>query len=136
MGHLLHKIGEVVLSALPARLRTDDTRAYIHMDCKGGIPVSAPGVGGNDLWNKIIVAHTLKWPSGFVCLAIFFIKKQNYHHSCQSTTAIMYWVHAGIYRYTNGPQAFQLLSDNSHNSLIKACITVLNTQTAPKLYRL
>ena len=62
--HLLHKIGEVVLSALPARLRTDDTQAYIRMGCKRGNPVSALGVGGNGLWTKIIVAHTLKWPSG------------------------------------------------------------------------
>ena len=67
--HLLRKIGEVVLSALPARLRTDDTQAYIRMDCKRGNPVSALGVGGNGLWKKIIVAHTLKWPSGLVCLA-------------------------------------------------------------------
>ena len=62
------QIGEVVLSALP-RLRTDDTQAYIRMDCKGGNPVSALGVGGNCLWNKFIVAHTMKWPSGLVCLA-------------------------------------------------------------------
>ena len=66
---MLHKIGEVVLSALPARLRTDDTQAYIRMDCKRGNPVSALGVGGNGLWTKIIVAHTLKWPSDLVCLA-------------------------------------------------------------------
>ena len=62
-------VREVVLSALPARLRTDDTQAYIRMDCKRGNPVSALGVGGNGLWKKIIVAHTLKWPSGLVCLA-------------------------------------------------------------------
>ena len=36
--------GEVVLSALPARLRIDDTQAYIRMDCKGINPVSALGV--------------------------------------------------------------------------------------------
>ena len=42
------KLREVVLSALPARLLMDDTKAYICMDCKGGNPVSAPGVGGND----------------------------------------------------------------------------------------
>ena len=30
--------------------------------CKGGNPVSALGVAGNGLWNKIIVAQTLKWP--------------------------------------------------------------------------
>ena len=74
--HLLHKIGEVVLSALPARLRTDDTQAYIRMDCKRGNPVSALGVGGNGLWKKIIVAHTLKWPSGLVCLATCIKKKR------------------------------------------------------------
>ncbi len=34
-------------SALPARLLVDDTHAYILMDCEGGNPVSAPGVGGN-----------------------------------------------------------------------------------------
>ena len=34
--HLLHKIWEVVLSVLPARLRIDDTQAYIRMDCKRG----------------------------------------------------------------------------------------------------
>ena len=62
-------INEVVLSALPARLRIDDTQAYIRMDCKRGNPVSALGVGGIGLWTKIIVAHTLKWPSGLVCLA-------------------------------------------------------------------
>ena len=70
VGHLLRKIGEVVLSALPARLRIDDTQAYIHMDCKRGNPVSALGVGGNDLWKIKFVAHTLKWPSGLVCLAM------------------------------------------------------------------
>ena len=32
--HLLRKIREVVLSALPARLLIDDTQAYIRMDCK------------------------------------------------------------------------------------------------------
>ena len=52
----------VVLSALPARLRIDDTQAYIRTDCKRGNPVSALGVGGNGLWEKkIIVAHTLNW---------------------------------------------------------------------------
>ena len=40
---------------------------------KGVNPVSALGVGGNDLWTKIIVAHTLKWPSGLVCLATCII---------------------------------------------------------------
>ena len=44
------RTGEVVLSALPARLRTDDTQqACIGMDC---YPV-----------------YTLKWPSGLKCLA-------------------------------------------------------------------
>ena len=43
------KVGEVV-SAL--RLLVDDTQAYILTDCKGGNPVSAPGVGGNGPWNK------------------------------------------------------------------------------------
>ena len=42
-----YKIGEVVLSALPARLRIDDTQAYIHSDCKEEPIVSALGVGGN-----------------------------------------------------------------------------------------
>ena len=37
------------------------------MECKGGYPVPA-------LWwqrplEQIVVAHTLKWPSGLVCLA-------------------------------------------------------------------
>ncbi len=32
----------------------DDTQAYIRMDCKGGNPVSAPGVGGNGPWKKIV----------------------------------------------------------------------------------
>ena len=50
--HLLGKIGEVVLSALPARLRTDDTQAYIRMDCKRGNPVSDLGVGSNGLWKN------------------------------------------------------------------------------------
>ena len=31
---------------LHARLRIDDTQAFTSMDCKGGNPVSAPGVGG------------------------------------------------------------------------------------------
>ena len=30
----IRKIGEVVLSALPSRLRIDDAEAYICMDCK------------------------------------------------------------------------------------------------------
>ena len=47
-----YSIGEVVLSALPARLPTDDTQAYIRMDCKRGNPVSSLGVGGNGLWTK------------------------------------------------------------------------------------
>ena len=50
----------LVLSALPARFRTDDTQAYIRMDCERGNPVSALGIGGNGLWNKITVAYTLK----------------------------------------------------------------------------
>ena len=52
----LRKVGEVVLSALPARLLMDDTQAYICMDCKG---VSATVVGGNGLWqqNKIGSPH-------------------------------------------------------------------------------
>ena len=41
---------------------TDDTQAYIRMDCKRGNSVSALGVGGNGLWTKTIVANTLKWP--------------------------------------------------------------------------
>ena len=45
-------LGEVVPSALPAKLRTDDTQAYLRMDCKRGNPVSALGVGGNSLWKK------------------------------------------------------------------------------------
>ena len=48
----------------------DDTQAYIHMDCKRGNPVSALGVAGNSPWkNRWFLAHTLKWPSGLVCLA-------------------------------------------------------------------
>ena len=78
--HLLNvrKIGDVhvVISALPARLRTDDTQAYISMYCKKGNPVSALGVGSNGLWIKRIVAHTLKWPSGLVCLATWLKKNK------------------------------------------------------------
>ena len=50
---------------------------------KGGNPVSALGVGGNDLWNKIIVALTSKRPSGLVCLATCIKKKtkSNIHRS-------------------------------------------------------
>ena len=44
---------EVVLSAPPARLLMDDTQAYIRMNCKGGNPVSAPGVGGNGPWKNL-----------------------------------------------------------------------------------
>ena len=63
-----------MLSALSARLRTDDTQAYIRFECKGDNPVSTLGVGGNGLREKkIIVAHTLKWLSGLVCLATFFL---------------------------------------------------------------
>ena len=50
----------------------DDTQAYIRMDCRGGSPVSVPGVrvGGKQLFEKkSIVAHALKWPLGLVCLA-------------------------------------------------------------------
>ena len=69
-GTCFVKVGEVVLSALPARLLVNDTQAYILTDCKGGNPVSAPGIGGNSPWeNSWFVAHTLKWPSGLVCLA-------------------------------------------------------------------
>ena len=55
-------VGEVVLSALPARHWTDDTQVYLRMDCKG-------------VTGKQIVAHTLKWPSGRVCLATCIKKK-------------------------------------------------------------
>ena len=48
----MRQIEEVVLSALPARLRIEDTRANIHMNCERGNPVSALGVGGNGLWKK------------------------------------------------------------------------------------
>ena len=77
LWHLLRKIAEVVLSALPARLRIDDFQAYmyIRMDCERGNSVSALGVGGNGLGTEIIVAHTLKWTSGLVCLATC-IKKE------------------------------------------------------------
>ena len=76
--HLLPKNGEVVLSALQARLRTDDTQAYIRMNCKRGNPVSALGVGGNGLLTKIIVAHTLKWPSSLVCVATCIKNNKKY----------------------------------------------------------
>ena len=46
------------------RQKQNDTQAYNRMDCKRGNPVSALGVGGKGLWDKIIVTHTLKWPSG------------------------------------------------------------------------
>ena len=36
MSLLLRKIGDVVLSALPARFQTDDTQAYIRMEFKRG----------------------------------------------------------------------------------------------------
>ena len=51
-NYSVSQMGEVVLSALPARLRIDDTQAYILMDCKRGKPVSALGVGGNGLRKK------------------------------------------------------------------------------------
>ena len=50
------KIGEVVLSALPATLRIEDTQAYIRMECERGNPVSALG-GGNGLWKKKCSPH-------------------------------------------------------------------------------
>ena len=49
---LVVTLGEVVLSALPARLLIDDTQACIRMNCKGGNPVSALGVGGNGPWKN------------------------------------------------------------------------------------
>ena len=55
-------VGEVVLSALPARHWTDDTQVYLRMDCKG-------------VTGKKIVAHTLKLPSGRVCMATCIKKK-------------------------------------------------------------
>ena len=69
------KIREVALSALPVRLRIDDTQAYmymyIRMDCRGGNPVTALGVGGNGPWKKMVVTHNLKWPSSLVSLATY-----------------------------------------------------------------
>ena len=48
----------------------DDTQACIRMDCRGGNPVSAQEmVATRPLEKLLIVAHTLKWPSGLVCLA-------------------------------------------------------------------
>ena len=45
-------------------------QAYIRMDCKGGNPDSAPRSRWQRPMEKTqIVAHTLKWPSGLVCLA-------------------------------------------------------------------
>ena len=64
-----------MLSALPARLWIEDTQAYIRMGCERGNPISALGVGGNGLWKKTIVAHTLKWPPGLVCQATCIKKK-------------------------------------------------------------
>ena len=66
-----HKVGEVVFSALPARLLMDDTQAYIHN------PVLDPGVGGNGPWKNSLqleVAFTL----GLVCLhkKKFIIKRK------------------------------------------------------------
>ena len=100
--HLLHKIGEVVLSALPARLRTDDTQAYIRIDCKRGNPVSALGVGGNSLWKKKIVAHTLKWPSGLVCLAMCIQKqkqKQNMYDPFYVFQKCLYCTCTTLYKH-------------------------------------
>ena len=76
-----------MLSALPARLRTDDTQAYICMDCKRGNPVSALRVGGNGRLKKIIVAHSLKLPSGLVCLATC-IKRARFKTSAGLTLQI------------------------------------------------
>ena len=60
-GHSLEtvetKIQEWSVQLLEHNL-TDDTHAYIHMDCKGGNPVSALGVGGNGPWkNKNCSPH-------------------------------------------------------------------------------
>ena len=41
---------------------TDDTQAYIRMDCTRGNSVSALGVGGNGLWTKTIVAYKKNVP--------------------------------------------------------------------------
>ena len=47
---VLEQIGEVVHSALLARLQVDDTHTYILKDREGGNPVSALGVGSYDPW--------------------------------------------------------------------------------------
>ena len=51
---MLCLVGEVVLSALLARLLMDDTQAYICMDCKEGNNLAlAPEVGGIEPRKKI-----------------------------------------------------------------------------------
>ena len=48
-GFFLPFLGEVVLSALSARLLIDDTKPTSVWTVKGGYPFSALGVGGNTL---------------------------------------------------------------------------------------
>ena len=51
-------------------------------ECKGGNTVPAPRVGGNGPWKrKLIVAQTLKMPSGLLCLASCKKKKFSYADS-------------------------------------------------------
>ena len=50
------KVEKVVHSALPARLLVS-TLAYILTDCKGGNPVSATGVGGNQFRDLVAKCH-------------------------------------------------------------------------------
>ena len=73
-------VGEVLLTAIPARPTSVWT-------LKGGNPVSAPGVGGNCPWKTSwIVAHTLKGPSGLVCLANCIHKfKKNKKYAANKT---------------------------------------------------
>ena len=58
---LLRKIGEVVLSALPTRLQTDDTQAYIRMDCKRGIPFSPSSRWQRPFFFLFFLSHRFLW---------------------------------------------------------------------------
>ena len=63
------------------------------MDCKGGSPKSrwqrplekkliVAAVGRRVTLSQLIVAHTLKWPSGLVCLATCIKIKKNNSNEC------------------------------------------------------
>ena len=119
-----------MLSALPARLRIDDTQAYIGVDCKRGNPVSALGVGGYGLWKKIIVAHTL----GLVCLVTCINKIYKKHpkeimedqHYPRKTNKNSQNSHTMIFGLSNSRQALQILNTAYSSKNLRFPVRVLS----------